>query len=329
MRELLPTEKLVIREREWEGYILWKYIKHFYPHYTKLLIIKELRLKRILVNNTESFFQYKLALGDTVSISVLPERTEMEPKKPNYLKVSELEKFKSAQILFENGEIIIVYKLPGQVVQPDGTNSVISLTEILQQYSCGASNSSYKPKFVHRLDKPVAGLLIGAKNARAHNLLSEALKNKKLTKIYRALIVGDCKFNSKILTHWIDDRGIRVKLQEKASLHSKYSEAKVTKLRGFYSYSLVELQLITGRKNQLRSQLAYIGHPVLGDRKYYSESISKTLKNQISRFNSKRIALVSYSIGFPPYLVKELKLPWASFTLPEEKNIISTILQQR
>ncbi|AFO51681.1 putative pseudouridine synthase [Candidatus Mycoplasma haematolamae str. Purdue] len=327
---MLSELELRIDDPKWEGYSLWKYVKQTIPYYTKLLIIKELRLKKILVNGQSSFFQYKLQLGDKIYILVLPEKDSLRPFKSTTSYLEKRQNFKGVsvkdQIIFENQHLLIVNKKEGQIVQADPSSSSPSLEEIVQSNYKTSEGLEYLPKFVHRLDRPVRGLLLAAKSAKAHNLLSEALRNHSLKKVYRALVIG--KWDSKVqeLEHWILDKGKRVTVYQKTVPDSKYSKLLVKRLKVFSNSSYLEIELITGRKNQIRAQLGWAGHPILGDRKYYSKEIKKNFKEELNRekkggWNPKKIALVSYQIVFPEYLVSELELPKSSFSLPKDRLV--------
>lgn len=333
---MLSVIELRVDDSRWENYNLWKYIKLAFPHYTKLLIIKELRLKKILVNNETSYFQYKLKTGDVISIIPVPE--EERPKTLSYSKslkskVPEPNSLQE-QIVFENSQLIILSKRAGQIVQPSSKLSCYSLEELLQLYLKGKENSvhlEYKAKFVHRIDKPVSGLLIGAKTANSHNILSEALKNREIKKIYRALVFGNFPQETQRLRNWIIDTHSKVKVLKEPTNEAKLSILEVKKLKKISKYSYLEINLITGRKNQIRAQLAYLGFPILGDRKYYSESFKATTKPQeIKRlpFNSKEIALVSYQLIFNDSLTKSLELPSCSFAVLSKANPLLKFLKK-
>ncbi|AHC39850.1 tRNA pseudouridine synthase [Mycoplasma ovis str. Michigan] len=322
---MLSTIELKIDDSRWENYNLWKYIKLALPHYTKLLIIKELRLKKILVNNQISYFQYKLQLGDIVSIIPVPEKNKSSSKFPKTKLNCSISI--SDQIVFENSEIVIVNKKAGQIVQPSSKLNCYSLEELLQQYL--KSNSKldvqieYSAKFVHRIDHPVSGLLIGAKTANSHHLLSDSLKNREIKKIYRAIVFGFFNHEFLRLRNWIVDKHSKVKVLKDPNNESKLAISEIKKLKGNSKYSYLEINLITGRKNQIRAQLAELGYPILGDRKYYSEKFKSNINKGGVKglpFNSKKIALCSYQLVFPEHLKKPLNLPKQNFCLPEESN---------
>lgn len=323
---MLSTIELKIDDSRWENYNLWKYIKLVLPHYTKLLVIKELRLKKILVNNQTSYFQYKLQLGDVISIIPVSERENTNPKP--ILKSSKPDSIEE-QIVFENSELLVLAKKAGQIVQPSSKLSCYSLEELLQLYLSSkekvSSGLEYPAKFIHRIDHPVSGLLIGAKTATSHNLLSNSLKHRELKKVYRAIVFGSFPQEFLRLRNWIVDKHSKVKVLKEPTNESKLAILEIKRLKKNSKYSYLELNLVTGRKNQIRAQLADLGFPILGDRKYYSELFKSSIKlSEIKKlpFNSKEIALVSYKVIFPDSLLKELKLSTNSITLPPKKNVL-------
>ncbi|AGX89248.1 RluA family pseudouridine synthase [Mycoplasma parvum] len=319
-------EELKITDYKWEGYTLWKYIKLHFPYYTKLLIIKELRLKHILLNDQISYFQYKLQFGDIIKIYLLPDLSSFKKKKnkpleKEYLKLNTSIK---SQIFFENENLIIVNKKANQIIQPDSSKKNYSLEELLQAYiKTIDSESTYRPKFIHRLDRPVEGLLIAAKNAKAHSILSKAIRERKIQKFYKAIVLGSFPLKEMQLENWILDKSTKVKVLERENYGTKFAISLVKGIKKTPNYSIVEIKLVTGRKNQIRAQLAHLGHPIAGDRKYFNKNLKKQFKekdfNWKKQFlSSESIALFSYKLIFEDELVKVLNLGKNTFELTKE-----------
>ncbi|ADX97843.1 RluA family pseudouridine synthase [Mycoplasma suis] len=319
------AHELKITDIRWEGYTLWKYIKLHFPYYTKLLIIKELRLKHILLNDESTYFQYKLKFGDTIKIFLLPDLSEIGKKRVNRAKLLDREEFKAEtikfQIVFENNDVIIINKKATQIVQPDSSSSNYSLEELLQSYLKKKDpDSTYKPKFIHRLDKPVEGLIIGAKNAQAHSVLSQAIKDRKIQKFYKAIVLGCFPYREKQLENWILDKQSKVKVLDQENHGTKYSISIVRGIKKFPNYSIVEIKLVTGRKNQIRAQLSHLGYPIVGDRKYFNRDLKKKVREVDIKWkklflSSEAIALFSYKLIFDEQLVEALSLGKNTFEL--------------
>lgn len=175
------------------------------------------------------------------------------------------------QVLYEDNHIIIVNKAPGEIVQGDKTGDT-PLSEIVagwikEKYSkpgnvfCGV---------VHRLDRPVAGVVIFAKTSKALTRLNEMLRNGDIHKTYWAITRGNPAEPEAELHHYITT----VERTNKSTAHAAPRPgAKEARLRYKViargdNYNLLEVQLLTGRKHQIRVQLSAIGCPIKGDLKY-------------------------------------------------------------
>ena len=179
--------------------------------------------------------------------------------------------FSHNQILFEDNHLIIINKLPSQIVQGDKTGDK-PLSELLKNYLKEKYN---KPGnvflgVVHRLDRPVTGVVVYAKTSKALSRMNQMFREKEVSKIYWAIVKDPPKALSGELRHFI----IRDRSKNKSYSHNKSVQGAkegwldyklVTKSE---NYCLLEIDLFTGRHHQIRSQLSKIGCPVKGDLKY-------------------------------------------------------------
>lgn len=172
--------------------------------------------------------------------------------------------------LYEDNHIIIVNKEPGEIVQGDKTGDT-PLSETIKQY---LKEKYAKPGnvfcgVVHRIDRPVGGVVIFAKTSKALTRLNDMLRKGEIHKTYWALVEGHPEKEEATLTDMLLSNGSINKTfvapanpdAKKATLHYK------TIAKGDH-YSLLEVNLLTGRKHQIRCQLAATGHPIKGDLKY-------------------------------------------------------------
>ena len=166
------------------------------------------------------------------------------------------------QIIFEDAEIIIVNKSSGIPTQAD-KNNTSSLFEIL---------SENRPNLylIHRLDQRVSGLIIFAKSEKSAKQLGKDFLNRNITKKYRAIVANKPLENEAKLIHWLlkDSKKNLSKTFEKVVDGSKKSELIYKVIQSSERYHLLEIELLTGRFHQIRSQLSVIGSPILGDLKY-------------------------------------------------------------
>ena len=173
------------------------------------------------------------------------------------------------QILYEDNHLIAVYKPAGILVQGDISHE-ISLLDMVKDYIKKQYN---KPGevflgLVHRLDRPVGGVVLFARTSKSASRLSVQWRQRSLTKIYWALVHGKMPQPSGRLTSFLKKRRQKVSLTDET--HKRAQEAALTYRTLFVrgKVSLLEVHLHTGRKHQIRVQLAAEGCPIAGDRKY-------------------------------------------------------------
>lgn len=224
------------------------------------------------------------------------------------------------KIIFEDNHILVVLKPENIVVQKDETCDEDLLT-ILKEYIKEKYN---KPGNVflgllHRLDRPVSGVMVFAKTSKCASRISEQIRSRKMKKKYYAILRGRLKFEEKSLIHFIkkDENKNKVEIDE-----YKFEEAAEAKLSykvkavvdsEFGVLSLVEVDLETGRPHQIRAQFSYIGNPILGDQKYSNLTEPKI-----------PLALFAYYLSFEHPVTKEAlefsdlpenKFPWNLFEI--------------
>lgn len=174
-------------------------------------------------------------------------------------------------ILFEDNHIIIVNKMVGDIVQGDITGDK-PLSDVVKEYIAEKYNKPGEVFIgvVHRLDRPTSGIVIFARTSKALERLNKMLRDKSIKKTYWAVIKDTPEKQQDTLIHYLiknpkNNKSTAFKTEnedrKKAVLHYKV-------LKNLDNYSLLEIDLETGRHHQIRCQLASIGHPIKGDLKY-------------------------------------------------------------
>ena len=212
-----------------------------------------------------------------------------------------MEKYPKINIIYEDNHILVVEKPINIPVQEDSTKDIDLLT-ILKKYLKEKYN---KPGnvylgLVHRLDRPVGGVMVFAKTSKAASRLSKSITTNDFHKIYYAVVTGNLKKEDKLVDYLKKDTKnnmsyITNSKEGKLSILTYNLVAKKDNL------NLVKINLLTGRSHQIRVQFASRNNPLVGDQKY-----------NIKEKNNTQIALVAQSITFPHPITKEL----LTYTLP-------------
>ncbi len=214
---------------------------------------------KVLVNGAAAKANYKVKLEDVITVTET-ERPELEIK-PEEMDI---------EIAYEDDDVIIVNKRSGIVVHPAAGAPSGTLVNGLMYLSKKLSNvnGEFRPGVVHRIDKNTSGLIMFAKNDKAHEALSEQLQAKTTTRKYVALVHGVIPEDKLIIDAPIGrDQNDRKKMTVTAK-NSKQAITNVTVLRRFNDYTLIECQLTTGRTHQIRVHMKYVGYPIVGDPEY-------------------------------------------------------------
>lgn len=182
------------------------------------------------------------------------------------------------QILFEDNHIIIVNKRPGDIVQGDKTGDM-PLSELVKQY---IAKKYEKPGavylgVVHRLDRPTSGIVVFARTSKALSRMNKIFADRKATKTYWAVVKNTPAKESDTLIHYLKRNTKQNKsyAYNKEIPESKKAILHYTVSKKLDNYSLLEIDLETGRHHQIRSQLTAIGSPIKGDLKYGSDRSNK------------------------------------------------------
>lgn len=217
-------------------------------------------------------------------------------------------------ILYEDNHLIIVNKEPGEIVQGDKTGDK-PLSETIKEYLKEKYN---KPGnvfcgVVHRIDRPVGGVVIFAKTSKALERLNKMLRDGEIHKTYWAIVEGKPAENEGTLTDFLknDGRINKTFISSQDDPEAKESVLNYKTIANGDRYSLLEVELLTGRKHQIRTQLSNIGHPIKGDLKYGAKrsnpdgSISLLARN-ISFIHPVSKQLIEIDAPVPPFFKKFL-----------------------
>lgn len=225
--------------------------------YSRETITKMLAEEYILVNGKSIKASYKVKVGDVILI------------KDGFVKEMSLEATKmDIDIVYEDEYLMVINKDSGVVVHPGAGNSNDTLVNGLLYYNKTLSKGEeFRPGIVHRLDKDTSGLMIVAKDDKAHELLADDFKNKRIHREYIALLDGVFPQKKAIIDAPIG-RSKQYFDKMEVCKDGKKAITNLGVIKKYKDYTLVKLVLETGRTHQIRVHLAYIGYPVHNDPVY-------------------------------------------------------------
>lgn len=223
----------------------------------------------------------KLRIGDEISV-VLPE----------VKKVETLPEDIELDIIYQDDDLAVINKPQGMVVHPACGNYEHTLVNALlfKLDNLSGINGEIRPGIVHRLDKNTSGLLVVAKNDRAHNILAKQIAEKTCSRVYRALLSGVLKNEEGVIETYIArSKENRKKMAVCPDGEGKYAKTHYKVIKLYRGYSYVEFSLATGRTHQIRVHSKHIGFPVVGDDVYGRKD---------KRFNLNGQLLHAYMLSF-------------------------------
>ena len=264
----------------YSGMRIDRWIRNNVASLPQSLIEKSLRKGKIKVNIKKVNSSYKLKTGDKINFfNFTFEVKKNKETNKKFSPSSELLKVHENRILENNDDFIVIDKSPGVPVQ-GGTKSKKNLIDIL------ASSEFFKdtkPFPVHRLDKETSGIMIISKNHNSARLLTTLFRLRKIHKTYLAICHGHIsKKKGELKNELITFENNKKKIEKAITYYKVLSETDTT--------SFLELKPVTGRKHQLRKQLAIIDNPIVGDKKYILSN--KKIKSD------KDLMLHAYSLKF-------------------------------
>jgi 23S rRNA pseudouridine955/2504/2580 synthase len=260
------------------GQRLDKFLRKWLKDVPLSAIYKSIRKGDVKVNGKKAKEKYSLLEGDILETREII--TEDKKKKFNRINNDFL------KITYEDQNILLVEKWPGVLVHSDKKSTDPTLTDYVLSYLFDKGDYSpeneitFTPAPCNRLDRNTSGIVIYGKNFEALKLLNEMIRDRKIKKYYQAIVKGRIKDG--IYEAYIskDESENRSQIFKEEMKGTKKIATSVNTIQSCGIYSLVELELITGRSHQLRTHLSHLGNPILGDSKYGESKINNYFNNK-------------------------------------------------
>ncbi len=265
---------------------------------SRVAIQRLIENEKVLVNQKKTKASYKIQEGDSITL-------EQEKPKEIELKAQSI----PIEIIYEDNDIIVVNKPKGMVVHPANGNpdgTLVNAIMAICKDSLSGIGGEIRPGIVHRIDKDTSGILIVAKNDKAHIKLSEQIKNHEIEKTYIALVRGIVKEQEATINMPIG----RSTQNRKKMAVTKNGKQAVTHFKVINrclqeNVTLLEIKIETGRTHQIRVHLSQIGYPIIGDNIYSNGKNKWGIEGQC--LHAKSLKFKHPTTGKEMYL--EAKLP--------------------
>ncbi len=272
--------KIVTIEKNDAGQRLDKFLLKTYPNLPPSVLYKCVRTKDVKLNGKRCQADQRLSVGDQLSLYWQEDFFQKTEEAFDFLKAP-----KAVSIVYEDENLMLLDKKPGLIVHPDEHYHFDSLIARVQHllYDRGEfdpkQENSFAPALVNRIDRNTGGIVMAAKNAEALRILNQKVKDREMQKLYLCVVCGRMEQEEAVLTGYLEKNEAqnRVYISRKPVPGGKSIRTKYRVLEERRGFSLLEVELLTGRTHQIRAHFAAIGHPLAGDGKYGKNAVNKQI----------------------------------------------------
>ncbi len=297
------------------GQRLDKFLAKYMNLAPKSFFYKMMRKKNITLNGKKCEGAEKLSEGDVVKLFLADETIE----KFSQVHIRKTQAV-NLDILYEDEDILLINKPSGMLSQK-AKDTDTSLVEYVIQYLLDtgqvteASLRSFKPSVCNRLDRNTSGIVAAGKSLAGLQMLSEVFRDRTIHKYYQCIVEGEMK-TPKTIDGWLlkDEKTNRVQILKEEDKEGQALRifTRYEPLASNKTYTLLKVTLLTGRSHQIRSHLASIGHPIVGDRKYGTTPPPRACET----YGIHSQLLHSYRLEFPKLCGQFERLSGKAFEAP-------------
>ena len=259
-----------------------RFLLKYFNNTTRSNIYKLIRKKVFKVNGKRMTDEnYFLQEGDVLEMFISDDSMnammkEFIPYKPEKL---------GLDIVFEDEDILVLNKPKGLLTHPDKSEYKNTLATMVHFYLKELCTNTFRPAPVHRLDKNTSGVVIFAKTYESLKKYNALMRERDVEKYYICVVEGHLKKPGEVKGYLIKDEiQNKVRIVTRDSDEAKFCHSKYRPLKQFGDYTLVEVELLTGRSHQIRASMQLLGHPIVGDLKYGGHRVDD-LNNQLLHSN--------------------------------------------
>lgn len=274
-----------------------RFIKKYLEKAPAGFIYKMIRKKNIELNGKRAKPETMIYEGDKVQLFLAEDTI-----KKFEAEEEEITTDKRLNIVYEDDNIVLINKESGLLSHGRGGEFEENIVDSLISYLIKTGEyvprieKTFTPSICNRLDRNTSGLMVGAKNYKSLKMINNAFKSMDIKKFYKTIVEGELQEEKREKAYIIkDEEKNRVSIASKGEEESKKIVTGVRSLKVKNGYSLVEVELVTGRTHQIRIHLSSLGYPIVGDRKYGDKNVNNQFKKE---YNINNQILHSYKLEF-------------------------------